>query len=222
MHSKLAKKRKKWIKKLKRTTRRYRPDKWLSSLQNSFLRLTGWHSRIKRDAYLKKLKAGDIILAKPLTRQLSLYALLYRIVLHANHIHSMLYLGEGKILHTTAASGVVIAKVPKKIYRSDRYTIMRQLSLNDDERRSIAREALDWQDYKLDFGGLLSNVPAKYFNMKKPPVTSSNGRIWCSKLINQIYEDVLNIRLVKTQQVPTITSEDLWHSPVLTDIRTIA
>ena len=78
-----------------------------------FNRVSG---ELRRRAVIAKIQPADIILASPRTLRLSPTALLYRVLLHAQYVHSMLYLGESKIIHTTTKYGVVIAPVPRKIF----------------------------------------------------------------------------------------------------------
>ncbi len=171
----------------------------------------------RRRSYINRLKKADIILAKPPVSRLSPSALAYRLFLKSQHVHTMLYVGDGKILHTTARRGVVVDRAPRKIYRNDRYTVLRQNSLSDDEREIIVSEAMQWKSKRLDFAGLLSNIPSRLLRLKKPIYMKGDDQIWCSKLIYQVFRTV-NIKLVDDRRSQTITSEDLSRSPLLTPI----
>jgi hypothetical protein len=178
---------------------------------NTYNRLSG---ELRRRAVIAKMLEADIILASPRTLQLSLVALIYRLVLRAQYVHSMLYLGGGKVIHTTGRSGVVVAPLPRSIYKKSRYTILRVRRLHPDQRERVIADALRFKDKKLDRAGLVTNVPAKLFGLRTPLLRREKNRLWCSKLIHQAY--VANgIDLVPQSQTETVTSEDLSNSPLL-------
>ena len=95
-----------------------------------------WTGKIRRKEVLSKMRKADILLASPRTRSLSLTALLYRVVLRSRYVHSMLYIGDGKIIHTTAKHGVVLSHIPRRIYKKDRYAIFRVKGLNNKQREN--------------------------------------------------------------------------------------
>jgi hypothetical protein len=181
---------------------------------NVFNRMSG---ELRRRAMIAKMQKADIILASPRTLRLSPVALMYRVLLLAQYVHSMLYIGEGKILHTTTKYGVVITPVPRKIFKKDRYTILRAKSLRAKQRQQVVTEALKLRDKRLDYAGLLTNVPARLFGLRKPFVMLEKNRLWCSKLIYQAYF-ASGIELVGPKHKENITSEDLSHSPLLEKI----
>ncbi|NIR76407.1 MAG: hypothetical protein GWN99_19560 [Gemmatimonadetes bacterium] len=169
---------------------------------------------LKRRATVARLRAGDIILASPRTLRLSPVALLYRLILRARYVHSMLYLGDRKIIHTTMRAGVTVGNLPRKIYRKDRYTILRAPQLGPAQRDRVVAEAMKFEDTKLDRAGLVSNVPARLLGLKKPLLRFERDRLWCSKLIYHAYS-AAGIDLVPGENIETITSEDLSRSPRL-------
>jgi len=181
---------------------------WIVKLYNH---LSG---ELRRRAVLAKMQKADIILARPRTLRLSPVALIYRLFLRSQYVHSMLYLGGGRIIHTTARSGVVVAPLPRKIYRRDRYTILRARYLRPQQRRQVVDEALKLRGRRLDRTGLVTNVPARLFGLRKPLLSLEKNRLWCSKLICQAYS-ATGINLVPQDNVETITSEDLSRSPRL-------
>lgn len=185
--------------------------KWLV---NAFKHMSG---ELRRRAVIAKMQKADIILASPRTLRLSLFAFLYRLLLRAQYVHSMLYIGEGKILHTTTKYGVVISPVPHKIYKKDRYTILRAPHLRGEQQAQVVTEALKLRDKRLDYAGLVTNIPARLFGLRKPLVMLEKNRVWCSKLIYQAYF-ASGIELVAPEYKENLTSEDLSHSPLLEKI----
>ncbi|MGD2154805.1 MAG: hypothetical protein PVG79_16170, partial [Gemmatimonadales bacterium] len=147
-------------------------------------RLSG---ELRRRAVVAKLQKADIILASPRTLRLSPVALIYRLFLRSQYVHSMLYLGGGKIIHTTGRFGVVVAPLPRKIYRRDRYTVLRAPQLRPQQRQQVVAEALKLRGRKLDRSGLVTNVPARLFGLRKPLLRLEKDRVWCSRLIWQAY-----------------------------------
>lgn len=171
-----------------------------------------WTGRIRRKEVLAKIRNADIILASPRTRSLSMTALLYRLVLRSRYIHSMLYLGDGKIIHTTARQGVVVSDIPRKIYKKDRYAIFRIPGLNKEKRDKVVEESLKWKHKKLNHAGLITNVPARLLGLKSVLISWERNRIWCSKLVYQSFYAV-GVELVPQGKAHMITSEDLAGIP---------
>lgn len=169
---------------------------------------------LKRRATIARLRRADIILASPRTLRLSPVALLYRLILRARYVHSMLYLGDQMIIHTTMRAGVTVGSLPRKIHREDRYVILRARELGPRERGQVVTAALRLKDTKLDRAGLVSNVPARLLGLRQPLVRFERNRLWCSKLIYHAYSEA-GIDLVPDANIETITSEDLSRSPRL-------
>lgn len=192
-----------------------RAKAWLAAawawIVNTFRRLSG---ELRRGAVLANMVPGDIILASPRTIKLSPIALAYRLLLRSRHVHSMLYLGGGRMLHTTDRHGVVIAPVPRRIFKRDRYTVLRAPSLRPEERRQVVQEALKSIDAKLDRAGMVTNVPARLLGLRKPLVRMERNRLWCSKLIERAYA-AAGVELVPPEVKENVTSEDLSRSPWL-------
>jgi len=178
-------------------------------------RFFGWLSgNLRRRAFINKLQKGDIVLASPRTARLSPVAMTYRLFLRSKYVHSMLYIGQGQIVHTTTRYGVVVDKLPRKIFRADRYAAYRVRNLGPEERSQVVREALKWRYRKLDHAGLLTNVPSRLLGLRKPILRWERNRIWCSKLIYKVFRTV-GIEIVPSEKAENITSEDLSRSPTL-------
>jgi hypothetical protein len=160
------------------------------------------------------MQKADIILSSPRTASLSPIAFFYRLLLKSRYVHSMLYLGEGKIIHTTSRHGVVIASLPKKIFRRDRYSVFRVKSLSPVKQEKVVKEALKWKQKKLDYAGLITNIPARLFGMKKAILSWKANRIWCSKLIYKSFL-TMGIDLIPGKETEDITSEDIASSPLI-------
>jgi hypothetical protein len=190
-----------------------RGTEW-SRIAELFRRLTG---ELQRRAMVAEMQEGDIVLAKPRTLSLSPVALLYRLLLRAKYVHAMLYVGDGKVVHTTSGEGVVVASVPKGVYRDDRYTVLRAPRLTLEQRELVATEALNMVGTKLDHAGLISNVPARLIGLRKPLIRLEKTRLWCSKLIQRAYA-AIGVELVPPEKAENITSEDLRDSPVLEQV----
>jgi hypothetical protein len=169
-----------------------------------------WFGQLRRREVIARMRKGDIILASPKTLSLSLPALLYRLILRSRYVHSMLYIGEGKVIHTTARQGVVVRKVPKQIYKKDRYAIFRVSNLSSEKREKIVAEALKWKDKKLDHIGLITNVPTRLLGLERVLLSFERNRIWCSKLIYEVFS-LVGIELVPPGKAGVITSEDMAH-----------
>ncbi|NOZ57873.1 MAG: hypothetical protein GXO73_13925 [Calditrichaeota bacterium] len=173
---------------------------------------------LKRRAVLAQLEPGDIILASPPTRRLSPVALVYRVVLGARYVHSMIYIGRGRIVHTTSRFGVVVGKAPRGIHRSDRYTILRVPQLSLEQQRQLVQEALRWQGRRLDTAGLIANVPRRLLGVPRRRREEDVDRVWCSKFVAVLFRKV-GVELVPDDQLGSVTSEDLAASPVLQRVR---
>ena len=169
---------------------------------------------IRRRAFLRKLRKGDIVLASPRTAKLSIVAMAYRLFLRSKYVHSMLYIGQGQIVHTTTRHGVVVDKLPRKIFRGDRYAAFRVRNIGPAQRNQVVREALKWRYRKLDHVGLLTNVPSRLLGLNKPVMRWERNRIWCSKLIYKVFKSV-GIEIVPREKAENITSEDLSRSLML-------
>ena len=168
---------------------------------------------LRRRAVIARMQPADIILASPRTLRLSPVALIYRLILRARYVHSMLYLGEGKVIHTTSRAGVVVARLPRGIHKGHSYTILRVPNLRPEKRWQVVREALEFRGQKLDQTGLLSNVPARLLGLQKPLLRLEKNRLWCSKLIQQAYS-AGGIGLVPQNRADTVTSDDLSRGPI--------
>ena len=181
---------------------------------NLFYHLSG---ELRRRAVLARLQPADIILASPRTLRLSPTALMYRVFLRAKYVHSMLYLGDGKIIHTTTKYGVLIAPVPRKIFKKDRYTTLRMKHLQTEQCRQVVAEALKLKGKRLNYVGLVMNIPSRLLGFRKPLVMLEKNRLWCSKLICQAYR-AAGIELVAPEHREHVTSEDLSRSLLLEKI----
>jgi hypothetical protein len=157
---------------------------------------------------------ADIILARPRTLSLSPIAFAYRFLLRADYVHSMLYIGRGKVLHTTSRHGVVVVPTPRTIYKRDRYAILRHPSLTDGDRARVVDNAMQLHGMRLDYPALVTNVPARLAGLRKPLVRLETNRVWCSRLIVRAYADA-GVDIVPPDQVEHVTSEDLVRSPLL-------
>jgi len=179
-----------------------------------FDRLSG---KLKYKTIIAKIQKADIILASPRTLCLSPIALIYRLFLGSRYVHSMLYIGDGKMIHTTAKYGVVINKVPRKIFKKDQYSIFRVKNLSMEQRENIVNEALKYKNKRLDHIGLITNIPSRLLGLKKPFLRLEKNHLWCSKLIYNTFL-VNNIKLVQNEKAENITSEDLSQSQVVEKI----
>jgi hypothetical protein len=107
--------------------------------------------------------------------------------------------------------------VPRKIFKKNRYTILRTPHLRGDQREQVVAKALKMRDKRLDYAGLITNVPARLFGLRKPLVMLEKNRVWCSKLVYQAYSES-GIELVVPEHKENPTCEDLSHSPLLEKI----
>jgi hypothetical protein len=187
-------------------------------LQKAWSLLTTlWHyvsGEARRRAVIARLQKADIILASPRISRLSPIALSYRLILRSRYVHSMLYIGNGKIVHTTAKDGVVVSKLPRSIFRRERYTIFRVKNLNPETRDRVIEAALKWRQKKLDYAGLITTIPSRLIGLRKPLLRWEKNRIWCSKLVYKAFS-AERIELVPPENSENITSEDLSHSYVV-------
>ncbi|MBD3322650.1 MAG: hypothetical protein GF350_16230 [Chitinivibrionales bacterium] len=151
------------------------------------------------------MRKADIVLASPATGSLSLTALLYRVALRSRYVHSMLYIGDGRIIHTSARNGVVVGPLPRKIYKKDRYGVFRIRELTKIQQDKVVDEALQWKHKKLDHAGVITNVPARLLGFKKALISWERNRIWCSKLIYKSFY-AAGIELVPPEKAEVIAS----------------
>ncbi len=176
-----------------------------------FLRLVG---RFKRRAVITRLHKADIIVASPALKRLSFIALLHRLMLRSTYVHSMLYIGNGKILHTTSRNGVVIHKVPGKIFSKKRYAVYRVRVISREQKTRVIEEALKWHKAKIDHVAMFKLIPQRLFGWFRPVATEKDKSLWCSRLI---YRSFLNagINLLPDQNTSIVVSEDLANSPLV-------
>ena len=184
------------------------------AIANAYARLAG---RLERQAFVAKLRKADVILASPRTLQLSAVNMMYRFFLHAKYVHSMLYLGDGKIIHTTSKKGVQIASLPRKIYKKGHYKVVRDKDLTSEQRDKVVEQALKMQGQQIDPAGLITNIPARILGFKKPLISLEQNRLWCAKLIYKAYS-AAGIELVGPDHSGNVTTEDLNSSRMLKSI----
>ena len=170
---------------------------------------------VRRRAVLSRMKKADVVLASPRFGSLSPTALMYRLLLGSHYVHSMLYVGGGRMVHTTARHGVVVGRMPRKVFDRDRYAIYRARGLTADERERIVVKALQSLDRKLDHAALVTNIPSRWFGLRHPLWKLEKNGVWCSKLIAEAYRAGAGVELVPKRQAGTITTEDLSRSPAL-------
>jgi hypothetical protein len=173
--------------------------------------------RWQRRAIIARMQPADIVLASPRTTRLSLTALLYRILLRSRYVHAMLYLGDGRVIHTTARRGVTVDPLPGKVFDRERYRICRVAGLSASERQQVITEAMALLDRGLDLPGLVTNIPSRWLGRPHPLLRREKNRLWCSKLIHQAFARA-GIELLPDRPAGTVTSEDLGTSPLLTEI----
>jgi hypothetical protein len=63
---------------------------------------------------------------------------------------------------------VIIVPVPRKIFKKDRYTILRAKHLRPEQRQQVVTEALKLRDKKLDYAGLMK-YPGPIVRITKTP-----------------------------------------------------
>jgi hypothetical protein len=171
----------------------------------------------RRRAVIARLHKADIILASPRIATLFPIALGYRLLLRSRYVHSMLYIGGGKIIHTTVRDGVVVNRVPRSIFRRERYAIFRVKDLTPEGRDRVVEAALTWRKRKLDYAGLITTVPSRLVGLRRPLLRWEKNRIWCSKLVYKAFLDQ-GIELVPAEDAESITSEDLSKSSMVEKI----
>ncbi len=204
-----------WVRKILEAVRRFGNRVW-ARLVSLWQHASG---EFKRRAVLAQLEPGDIILASPPTRRLSPVALIYRLVLGARYVHSMIYIGRGRIVHTTSRFGVVVGKAPRTLYRADRYMILRVPRLTLEQQQQLVNEALRWQGRELDTAGLIANVPRRLLGIQRHRGHEEDvDRVWCSKFVAVLYSKV-GVDLVPADQLGSVTSEDLATNPNLHRVR---
>jgi cell wall-associated NlpC family hydrolase len=186
--------------------------KWIRGLRTFVVRLG---VTMRRRAILSRMKEADIVLASPRLRRLSPTALLYRALLGSRYVHSMLYVGGGRMIHTTAVHGVVVSEVPRRVFDRERYAVYRAVDLTAHQRQRVVAEALQLLDRKLDHAALITNIPSRWFGLRHPLLRLEKNRLWCSKLIADAYRDGAGIELVPKKHAGTITTEDLSRSTAL-------
>ncbi len=179
------------------------------------MRSSSVHIATRRRVILARMEKGDIVLASPRLRRLSLIALMYRLFLGSRYVHSMLYIGGDQMIHTTARHGVVVGRVPRKVFDRERYAIYRAPGLTRDERARVVSSALRSLDRKLDYAALVTNIPSRWFGLRHPLWRLESNRVWCSKLIADAYRDGAGVELVAEGRADTIVTEDFSESPVL-------
>lgn len=186
--------------------------RWGDSIRGLLERLVG---SARRQALLARMRPGDVVLASPRLRRLSLTAFLYRVFLRSRYVHSMLYIGEGRMIHTTARHGVVADRLPRRLFDREKYAVYRAPDLDDEQRQRIVDWALQRLQDGLDHAALVSNIPSRWLGLRSPLVRMEENRLWCSKLIADAYREGAGIALVPPKQAGTITTEDLSRSRAL-------
>ena len=126
----------------------------------------------------------------------------------------MLYIGDGKIVHTTARYGVVITRIPRSIFNKEHYAIFRVKNLDPHQRDRIVAGAVKFRQRKLDYAGVITAIPSRLMGLRKPLLRWERNRIWCSKLVYRAFLDE-DIELVPKEKAENITSEDLSQSLVV-------
>lgn len=169
----------------------------------------------RRQVRLASMREGDIVLASPRLRRLSPIALLYRLLLGSQYVHSMLYLGGGRMIHTTARHGVVEGPVPRKLFDGQRYAVYRCPGLDDEQRRAIVAHARASLARRLDHVALVANIPSRWLRLRRPLWRLERDRVWCSQLIAEAYREGAGVELVDKVRAGTIVTEDLAGSDVL-------
>jgi hypothetical protein len=208
-----AKRRRKLPLDIKKIIARFLDKMW--SLAIAFYHYVSAEAR--RRAVLARLQKADIILASPRITALSPIALSYRLFLRSRYVHSMLYIGDGKIIHTTARDGVVVSRLPRSIFRRERYALFRVKNLNSEKRDLVVEAALKWWQKKLDYAGLVTTIPSRLIGLRKPLLRWEKSRIWCSKLVYKAFS-AEGIKLVPPESAESITSEDLSRSGMVEKI----
>lgn len=173
--------------------------------------------RARRRLVMARMQPADIVLASPRLRRLSFTALMYHLLLRSRYVHAMLYLGDGLIIHTTSRHGVVIGRLPGKVFDHQRYRIRRLPGLSSAERRQVTLEARTLLDHGLDHVGLITNIPARWLGRSHPLLRTERNRLWCGKLIHTAFARA-GFEIAPDRAPGTITSEDLASSQALVDL----
>ncbi len=174
-------------------------------------------SRFKRRAVITRLHKADIIVASPALKRLSFIALLHRLMLRSIYVHSMLYIGNGKILHTTSRHGVVIHNVPGKIFSKKRYAVYRVREISREQKMQVIEEALKWHRAKIDHVAMFKLIPQRLFGWFQPAATEEDKSLWCSRLIYRAFLSA-GIDLLPDQDTSIVVSEDLANSPLVKQV----
>jgi hypothetical protein len=185
----------------------------VSAWTRSFIRRVG--GAVRRRAVLSRMRRGDIVLASPRLARLSLTAFMYRVFLRSRYVHSMLYLGGGRMIHTTGRHGVVVDRVPGRVFDRERYAIYRARNLTAAQRERVTTAALASLDRKLDHVALVTNIPSRWLGLRHPLWRLETNRVWCSRLIAEAFREGAGIELVPPSRGGTITTEDLSRSSQL-------
>lgn len=183
-------------------------------LRDHWEKLSG---RARRRLVMARMQPADIVLASPRLRRLSFTALMYHFLLRSRYVHAMLYLGDGLIIHTTSRHGVVLGRLPGKVFDHQRYRIRRLPGLAPAERRQVTIEARALLDHGLDHVGLITNIPARWLGLPHPLLQTERNRLWCGKLIHTAFARA-GFEIAPDRAPGTITSEDLAGSQALVDL----
>jgi hypothetical protein len=108
----------------------------------------------------------------------------------------------------------MVDRLPRAVFRRDRYTIYSARDLTPEQRDAIVGEALASLDRKLDHAALVTNIPSRWLGLRGPLLRMEKNRVWCSRLICMAFAKN-GIELVPDEKSDVITSEDLSRSPVL-------
>ena len=192
-------------------------DQATGAMRDALGRWSAPWRRLRRRAVMARMLPGDVVLSSPRIARLSFTALLYRLLLRSQYVHAMLYLGDGRVLHTTARQGVTIDPLPGKLFDRARYRIRRVPGLERDQREQVVAGARALLDHDLDHLGLVTNIPARWFGLPHPLLQAERNRLWCSQLIQKAYADV-GVSLVPPERSGTVTSEDLARTPVMIEV----
>ncbi|HHS14185.1 MAG TPA: hypothetical protein ENN03_10530 [bacterium] len=169
---------------------------------------------LRREIMLSGMRKGDIILASPPWYRLSPIAFWYRVLLRSRYVHSMLYLGDRTVLHTTIRRGVVIHRVPRKIARGDRYAILRLKSPYSVNTDRVAAYALTMQSHRVSIVSLIAVLIVRLSGSAQFRFKLARKSLRCSQLIDLAY-DTEGTTLVPSRPRDTIISQDLMESPFL-------
>lgn len=161
------------------------------------------------------MQPADIVVASPRLRRLSPIALAYRLLLRSKTVHSMLYLGGDRMIHTTSRDGVVMGRLPRKLFDGQRYVVYRVPGLDEAQREAVIAHATAQLERRVDHVSLASNIPSRWLGLRRPLVPSREDRLWCSRLIVEAYRVGAGVELVPGQADETVVTEDIRKSPVV-------